>query len=88
MDQNNIYTQQLRAIQANAIGSSGGLGSQGLDWRYTGNNESIANQALAAKAAYDKSTNIYVNVPEGTPADMADRVAAAISRALAQQVTT
>ena len=86
MDQGNTYTQQLKSLQARAIGASGGLGSQGLDWRYTGENESIANQALALKAAYDKSTNIYVNVPEGTPADMADRVAQAISRALAQQV--
>ena len=86
MDQGNQYTQEMKALQARAIGASGGLGSQGLDWRYTGENESIANEAMTLKAAYDKSTNIYVNVPEGTPADMADRVAQAISRALAQQV--
>ena len=88
LDQTNYYAQQINSLSARAKGASGGLGSQGLDWRYTGENEEIANATLAAAKEYARTTNIYVNVPEGTPADMADRVAAAISRALAQQVTT
>jgi len=85
MDPSNAYARQLQALSTRASNSSRGLGGSD-SWMQTGENESIANQALALKAQYDRSTNIYVNVPEGTPADMADRVAQAISRALAQQV--
>ena len=86
-DQGNVYGQQLTALAARARSASGGLGP-GDSWMNTGENESIANATLAAAAGYNRTTNIYVNVPEGTPADMADRVAQAISRALAQRVVT
>ena len=88
LDMTNVYAQQIAALSARAKGASGGLGSQALDWRYTGENEDIADKTLAAQAAYAKSININVLVPDGTPAEMADRVAQAISRALAQQVVT